>query len=81
MGNKDVWRSSFSVFWFVSVPYPGLGSVTSETGAASFHNLVPRDGVKGVQGGYFTMFGTPIALTVAASFRNLVARDGVIGVQ
>ncbi|XP_044173494.1 uncharacterized protein LOC114977220 [Acropora millepora] len=43
MENKDVWRSSSSVFWILSVPYPGLGSVTSETGAASFHSLVPRD--------------------------------------
>ena len=49
MEDKDVWRSSSSVFWFLSVPYPGLGSVTSETGAASFHNLVPRDGVIGVK--------------------------------
>ena len=49
MENKDVWRSSASVFSFFSVPHLGLGSVMSETGAASFHNLVLRDGVKGVQ--------------------------------
>ena len=47
--NKDVWRSSASGFSFFSVPHLGLGSVMSETGAASFHNLVLRDGVKGVQ--------------------------------
>ena len=36
--------------WFSrsSVPYLGLGSVMSRTGAASFHNLVLRDGVIGV---------------------------------
>ena len=37
---------SFSFFY---VPYSGLGSVKSGTGAASFHNLVLRDGVIGVQ--------------------------------
>ena len=36
--------------WFScsSVPYLGLGSVMSGTGAASFHNLVLHDGVIGV---------------------------------
>ena len=36
-------------FSFFSVPYSGLGSVKSGTGAASFHNLVLRDGVIGVE--------------------------------
>ena len=45
MENKDIWRSTSLVFSFFSVPYLGLGSVMSGTGAASFHNLVPRDGV------------------------------------
>ena len=58
MENKDVWRSSSLVFSFFSVPYLGLGSVMSGTGAASFHNLVLRDGVIGVQCGYFTIFDT-----------------------
>ena len=50
MENKDVWRSRSLVFSFFSVPYYlGLGSVMSGTGAASFHNLVLRDGVIGVQ--------------------------------
>ena len=49
MENKDVWRSTSLVFSFFSVPYLGLGSVMSGTGAASFHNLVPRDGVIGEQ--------------------------------
>ena len=49
MENKDVWRSSSLVFSFFSVPYLGLGSVMSGTGAASFHNLVLRDWVIGVQ--------------------------------
>ena len=38
--------------WFShssSVPYLGLGSDMSGTGAASFHNLVLRDGIIGVQ--------------------------------
>ena len=69
------------VFSFFSVPYSGLGSVKSGTEAASFHNLVLPDGVIAVQRGYFTKFGTPIALTVVASILNLVLRDGVIGVQ
>ena len=49
MENKDVWRSSSLVFSFLSVPYLGLGSVMSGTGAACFHNLVLPDGVIGVQ--------------------------------
>ena len=49
MENKDVWRSSSLVISLSSVPHLGLGSVMSETGAASFHNLVLRDGVIGVQ--------------------------------
>ena len=36
-------------FSFFSVPYLGLGSVRSGTVAASFHNLVLREGVIGVQ--------------------------------
>ena len=49
MENKDVWRSSSLVFSFFSVPYLGLGSIMPGTGAASVHNLVPHDGVIGVQ--------------------------------
>ena len=49
MENKDVWRSSSLVFSFFSAPYLGLGSVMSGTGAASFDNLVLREGVIGVQ--------------------------------
>ena len=41
-GGKDVWRSNSLVSSFFSAPYSGLGSVKSETGAASFHNLVFR---------------------------------------
>ena len=47
-------RRGFSKSSFFSVPYSGLGSVKSGTGAASFHNLVLRDRVTGVQWGYFT---------------------------
>ena len=49
MESKDVWRSNSLVFSFFSVPYSGLGSIKSGTGAASFHNLVLRDGVTVVQ--------------------------------
>ena len=49
MENKDVWRSSSLVFSFFSAPYLGVGSVMSGTGAASFHNLLPRDRLIGVQ--------------------------------
>ena len=49
MEGKDVWRSNSLVSSFFSAPYSGLGSVKSGTGAASFHNLVLRDGVIGVQ--------------------------------
>ena len=45
MEGKDVWRSNSLVSSFFSAPYSGLGSVKSGTGAASFHNLVLRDGV------------------------------------
>ena len=54
METKDVWRSDSLVFSFFSVPYSGLGSIKCGTEAASFHNLVLRDGVIGVQWGYFT---------------------------
>ena len=43
------WRSKSLHFMFFSVPYSGLGSVKSGTGAESFHTLVLRDGVIGVQ--------------------------------
>ena len=49
MESKDVWKSNPLVFSFFSVPYSGLGSIKSGTGAASFHNLVLRDGVIVVQ--------------------------------
>ena len=49
MENKDVWRSSSLVFSFFSVPYLGLGSTMSGTGAASVHKLVSHDRVIGVQ--------------------------------
>ena len=55
MEGKDVWRSNSLVFSFFSVPDWGLGSVKSGTGAASVHNLALRDGVIGVQWGYFTI--------------------------
>ena len=47
--NSFVRDCSSLVFSFFSVPYLGLGSVMSGTGAASFHNLILRDGVIGVQ--------------------------------
>ena len=49
MESKDVWTSNSLAFSFFSVLYFGLGSVKSGTGAASFHNLVLRDEVIGVQ--------------------------------
>ena len=55
MESKDVWRSNSLLSSFFSASYSGLGSVRSGTGAASFHNLVLRDGVIGVQWGYFTI--------------------------
>ena len=49
MESKDVWRSKSLHFMFFSEPYSGVGSVKSGIEAESFHNLVLRDGVIGVQ--------------------------------
>ena len=53
MENKDVWRLS-SWSFCSSLCLLGLGSIMSGAGAVSSHNLVPCDGVIGVQWVYFT---------------------------